>query len=95
MGLTVSSTQTLLEIPLFQPAIVHSFSLDSSIESAVRAMGLELGRSVLVLRRAAFGGPLHLRLHWATEIAIDRAVAAGVNVTFAPSAEAGNYRENS
>lgn len=41
------------------------------------ALGLQIGRRVTVLRRAPFGGPLHLRIG-PTELMIRRADARGV-----------------
>jgi ferrous iron transport protein A len=61
-------------------------SLDASAEDAAMldGVGLSPGRTVTVLRRAPFGGPLHVRVDTGVEVAIDRALAA--HVTLAPEA---------
>ena len=46
----------------------------------LESMGISPGRALRVLRRAAFGGPLHVRLDTGAEFALDRAVARGVMV---------------
>ena len=61
-------------------------SLDGSAEDAAMldGVGLSPGRTVTVLRRAPFGGPLHVRVDTGVEVAIDRALAA--HVTLGPEA---------
>lgn len=44
------------------------------------AVGLAVGDEVTVLRRAPFGGPLHVRTGAGGEFAIDRALAARIEV---------------
>jgi len=44
------------------------------------AAGLGVGDEVEVLRRAPFGGPLHLRLRCGTEFAVGRDVASMISV---------------
>lgn len=46
----------------------------------LRAVGLAEGVEVEVLRRAPFGGPLHLRTDLGLELAVDRGLAGHVEV---------------
>jgi ferrous iron transport protein A len=61
-------------------------SLDALPEDAAMldGVGLSPGRTVTVLRRAPFGGPLHVRVDTGVEVAIDRALAE--HVKLAPEA---------
>ena len=45
------------------------------------ALGLGVGDDVEVLRRAPFGGPLHLRLRCGTEFAVGRDIASRITVS--------------
>lgn len=47
----------------------------------LRAVGLGEGMGVTVLRKAPLGGPLHVRLSGGAELAVDRALAACVDVS--------------
>lgn len=46
----------------------------------LRAVGLFEGMRITVLRRAPFGGPLHVRTSAGAELAVDRELARGVVV---------------
>jgi ferrous iron transport protein A len=46
----------------------------------LRAVGIFEGERVTVLRRAVFGGPLHLRTGCGGEFALDRGLAASIDV---------------
>lgn len=46
----------------------------------LRAVGLGEGVVVMVLRRAAMGGPLHVRVSGGAELAVDRELARQVEV---------------
>jgi ferrous iron transport protein A len=54
--------------------------LSSSGLGWLRAVGIFEGERVEVLRRAAFGGPLHLRTGSGGEFALDRTLAASIDV---------------
>lgn len=47
----------------------------------LRAVGLFEGQRVRVLRRAPWGGPMHLRVGSGGEFAVDRALAAHIDVS--------------
>jgi ferrous iron transport protein A len=42
------------------------------------AIGVSPGRRVTVLRRAPFGGPIHVRIDTGIEVAIDQALASHI-----------------
>jgi ferrous iron transport protein A len=46
----------------------------------LRAVGIEEGVRVRVLRRAPFGGPLHVRTSSGAELALDRDLARSIEV---------------
>lgn len=83
MSLKIVMT-SLVEHLIDIPRVIAS--LDASAEDAAMldGVGLSPGRTVTVLRRAPFGGPLHVRVDTGVEVAIDRALAA--HVTLAPEA---------
>lgn len=59
---------------------IVSLDLTGELLPHLESMGISPGRGLRVLRRAAFGGPLHVRLDTGAEFALDRAVARGVMV---------------
>jgi ferrous iron transport protein A len=61
-------------------ARVTAVALPEREASWLRAVGLAEGVEVEVLRRAPFGGPLHLRTDVGLELAVDRALAGHVEV---------------
>ena len=61
-------------------ALVTALNLDSHEVDWLRAVGLFEGTRVRVLRRAPFGGPLHLRTASGAEFAVDRQLAERVGV---------------
>jgi ferrous iron transport protein A len=58
--------------------------LDEDVAAWLAAVGLANGEEVVVLRRAALGGPLHVRLGNGGEFALGREVAAALQVEAAP-----------
>ena len=71
---------TLLLLGPRQTGRVRGIRLAVSEAGWVRAVGIFEGESVQVLRRAAFGGPLHVRTGCGGEFAIDRRLAACIDV---------------
>ena len=59
---------------------VVDISLDADLASWLEAIGIGRGDRVEVLRRAAFGGPIHLRTHTGGEFAVDRGLAKAIRV---------------
>ncbi|HTN82624.1 MAG TPA: FeoA family protein [Sorangium sp.] len=62
------------------PALVVEVSLDADLAGWLEAMGIGPGQTLTVLRRAAFGGPIHVRAGSGGEFAIDAALARSILV---------------
>lgn len=58
--------------------------LEDDVAHWLAAVGLAEGEEVTVLRRAALGGPLHVRLASGGEFAVAREVAQHISVEAAP-----------
>src|SRR4051812_2325736 len=69
---------TLAAIPLGVPARVVSLGLDEELRAWVRAVGIREGERLTVLRRAIFGGPLHVRTSSGGEFALNRQLAKAI-----------------
>ena len=63
---------------------VRAIRLDTTPLSWLRAVGIFEGERVEILRRAAFGGPLHLRTGSGGEFAIDRSLASSIEIAAEP-----------
>ncbi|MEO0318229.1 MAG: hypothetical protein RL404_1906 [Pseudomonadota bacterium] len=59
--------------------IVH-LDVDLELRKRLVALGMRVGKVVKVIRRAAFGGPIHIRIG-TTEIILRTAEAARISVT--------------
>lgn len=66
--------------------------LDGEAAAWIAAVGLNEGEELVVLRRAALGGPLHVRTSSGGEFAVGREVALRitVDVMAAPNVDAGD-----
>lgn len=63
-----------------QPARITAFALERAEAGWLQALGLYLGEEIVVLRRAALGGPLHVRTGVGGEFALDRRLSAKIHV---------------
>ena len=77
MTLKISS-RTLADVVPGASAVVASLDLAPEERDEVEAVGLSPGSTVTVLRRAPFGGPLHVRVDTGAELALGAAIAARV-----------------
>jgi ferrous iron transport protein A len=59
-------------------ACVVELALEPEMAAWLRAVGIRERENVTVLRRAAFGGPIHVRTSSGGEFALHRALAASV-----------------
>jgi ferrous iron transport protein A len=59
---------------------VTDVALDADLAAWVKAVGIREGERLVVLRRAAFGGPIHVRTACGGEFALARSVARAVLV---------------
>jgi ferrous iron transport protein A len=65
-------------VPIGQTVIVRAVSLPPEEREWLGAVGIVEGEPLTVLRRAAFGGPLHVRTEDGGEFAIAAALAATI-----------------
>lgn len=68
----------LSDVALGGAGRVAEIALEPREADWLRAVGLFEGSHVVVLRRAPFGGPLHLRTGSGAEFAVDRDLARAV-----------------
>lgn len=74
------SRGTLADRALGEEVFVRAVRVDERDARWLAAAGLFVGQGVRVLRRAAFGGPLHVRVASGGDFAIDRALSALIDV---------------
>ena len=75
---------TLRELPHRQAARIVKVRLDLAETQWLRALGIVEGVAVQVLRAGLFGGPLQVRVGEHAAFAIDRTVAASIDVEPGP-----------
>ncbi len=68
----------LASMPVGACARVLQLSLDTDLAAWLRAVGVAEGERLTVLRRAAFGGPVHVRTASGGEFALNRALARAI-----------------
>ena len=73
-------SRTLRELACDEEAVVQEVRLEPELAEWLAAVGLEPGVKVRVLRRAVFGGPLHVRTGDDGEFAVASSVAASIVV---------------
>jgi ferrous iron transport protein A len=71
---------TLAEAAVGAHLQITTVTLDEDDAAWLAAVGLHVGEGIVVLRRAAFGGPLHVRTRAGGEFAIAREVARSIQV---------------
>ncbi len=64
---------------------VTAMQLEPAESAWLSAVGISVGEVLTVLRRAPFGGPLHVATELGGEFALGAALAEGVVVTPAPA----------
>lgn len=67
-------------LSLQRAAAVTSLRMEARDVVWLRAVGLGEGETVTVLRKAPLGGPLHVRVSGGAELAVDRELAAKIEV---------------
>ncbi len=78
--LQVAFNKRLHEIGVGVSACVDTISLDADVSAWLAAVGIAAGESIVVLRRAAFGGPIHVRTGSGGEFAVARALAKSITM---------------
>ena len=79
---------TLATLPIAWTARIVTLALDEVEARRVRAVGVYEDEAITVLRRAPFGGPIHVRTASGGEFALDRRIALGIAVEIADLSEA-------
>ncbi len=59
---------------------VRAIGLDADVSAWLAAVGIAAGESIVVLRRAAFGGPIHVRTGSGGEFAVARTLARAITL---------------
>lgn len=80
---TTAGLRTVTSLEALTPgasATVTALHLPPREATWLRAVGLHEGTTVVVLRRAPFSGPLHVRLGERSELAVARELATHVEV---------------
>ncbi len=67
-------------LPVASTARIVALQLDAGEARRVRAIGVFENETIVVLRRAPFGGPLHVRTSSGGEFALDRGIAMAIEV---------------
>ncbi|WP_437896070.1 FeoA family protein [Sorangium sp. So ce124] len=75
----------LSEVRAGERVIVVEVGLDAELAAWLGAMGLGPGQTLTSIRRAAFGGPLHVRTGSGGELAINATLARSILVAPLPS----------
>ncbi|MDB4941695.1 MAG: hypothetical protein JWP97_1229 [Labilithrix sp.] len=70
----------LADAPIGKNVQIARVALEGEAAAWIGAVGLSEGEELVVLRRAAFGGPLHVRTASGGEFAVGREVARQISV---------------
>jgi ferrous iron transport protein A len=81
---SVLSHRTLDAIDRNVAVEVVSLALEDDLVAWLRAVGIAEGERIVVLRRAAFGGPLHIRTSSGGEFALHRSLACSIHIRSVP-----------
>jgi len=71
---------SLAEVAIGELVRIVGAKVDAEVTGWLSAVGLDHGEGVTVLRRAAFGGPLHVRTSSGGEFAVAKELAALLEV---------------
>ncbi|XXT21305.1 FeoA family protein [Sorangium sp. So ce429] len=74
----------LAEVRTGERVVVVEVGLDADLAGWLGAMGLGPGQTLTLIRRAAFGGPLHVRTDSGGELAINASLARSILVAPLP-----------
>src|SRR5580692_133962 len=81
---TQASGADLSAVSVGDTAQVVELALEADMAGWLRAVGISEGERLTVLRRAAFGGPIHVRTSSGGEFALHRSLAASVLTRVSP-----------
>jgi Fe2+ transport system protein FeoA len=80
-----ASAAGLSAVAVGATAEVVALALEPDLAGWLRAVGISEGDRVTVLRRAVFGGPIHVRTSSGGEFALHRSLAASVMTRVSPT----------
>jgi len=72
-------TSLLSDLVPGQQAVISAVHADEALHQRLAALGFRIGRSVLLMRRGRWAGPLHVRLG-ATDVMLRRSEAGLIAV---------------
>mgnify|MGYP002737861122 CR=1 FL=1 len=70
----------LRQLATGESATIVRLDVDQELQKRLVALGMRVGKAIKVIRRAAFGGPMHVRIG-TTEIILRTAEAALISVS--------------
>ncbi len=70
----------LRQLAIGESATIVRLDVDHELQKRLVALGMRVGKAVKVIRRAAFGGPIHVRIG-TTELILRAAEAALISVS--------------
>ncbi len=70
----------LRQLATGESAVITHLDVDLDLQKRLIALGMRVGKAVKVIRRAAFGGPIHVRIG-TTELILRATEAALISVT--------------
>jgi ferrous iron transport protein A len=71
---------SLARVSIGQPIRIAALALEADVAAWLAAVGLHEGEEIVVLRRAAFGGPIHVRTASGGEFAVARELAEKITI---------------
>jgi ferrous iron transport protein A len=74
-----TATRSLPALPQGHVAVITAIHADEALHQRLRALGFRIGQTLQLVRRAAFQGPLQVRIG-ATDVIIRRRDAGGIQV---------------
>lgn len=77
----------LPQLAIGEHATIVALDVDQELHKRLVALGMRVGKAIRVIRRAAFGGPIHVRIG-TTELILRDAEAGLIRVTPLPAATA-------
>jgi ferrous iron transport protein A len=72
--------RSLAETTVGAPVRIVGVTLDADAGAWLAAVGLHVGEQLVILRRAPFGGPLHVKTRAGGEFAVARELAVAIDV---------------
>ena len=81
---TASDHDSLAALVPGMEGVVTAIALEPDLAAWVAAVGIRVGERLTVLRRAIFGGPIHVRTQAGGEFALARSLAHAIAVAVRP-----------